>query len=301
MEVAEVKIRKKKKLGSYPYVSVVFSITLALFVIGLFGILLIYANKLTQAIQENVEIQVFLNQTISSGDRLKIQKTLASKEYIDLPEGQGQEAVVFISKEDAAAEFIEETGEDFRQFLGENPLHDAFVIHVKPEYYAPTELQKIKLDIERLNGVFEVAYVESLINSINRNVAKISLVLVGFAVLLVVIVAILINNTIRLALFSQRFLIRSMQLVGATASFIQRPFLTRSLLHGILGGIFAGGLLLAILEYAQQQIEDLSKLQSTQELIFLVGSLLVMGGAMGFVSTYRAVRKYLKMSLDQLY
>nr|WKN34319.1 permease-like cell division protein FtsX [Tunicatimonas sp. TK19036] len=299
MEVAEVKIRKKKKLGSYPYVSVVFSITLALFVIGLFGLLLIYANKLTQVIQENVEVQVFLNQTISSSDRLKIQKTLSSKEYIDPQEGE--DPVFFISREEAAAEFIEETGEDFRQFLGENPLRDAFVIHVKPEYYDPTELKKIKLDIERMNGVFEVAYVESLIDAINRNVAKISLVLVGFALLLVIIVAILINNTIRLALFSQRFLIRSMQLVGATASFIQRPFLTRSLLHGILGGIFASGLLLAIMEYAQQQIEDLDQLQSLQEIIILLVALLIIGGVMGFVSTYRAVKKYMKMSLDQLY
>ncbi len=299
MEVTEVKIRKKKKLGSYPYVSVVFSITLALFVIGLFGLLLIYANKLTQVIQENVEIQVFLNQTISPSDRLKIQKTLANKEYIEQQEGQ--EAVVFISKEEAAQDFIEETGEDFRQFLGENPLRDAFVIHVKPEYYEPTQLNKIKLDIERQRGVFEVAYVESLIDAINRNVTKISIILVSFAALLIIIVAILINNTIRLALFSQRFLIRSMQLVGATASFIQRPFLSRSLLHGILGGLFAGGLLFILTKYAQQQVEDLAQLQSTEELIILIVSLIVIGGFMGFISTYRAVKKYLRMSLDQLY
>ena len=299
MEVTEVKIRKKKKLGSYPYVSVVFSITLALFVIGLFGLLLIYANKLTQVIQENVEIQVFLNQTISPSDRLKIQKTLANKEHIEQQEGQ--EAVVFISKEEAAQDFIEETGEDFRQFLGENPLRDAFVIHVKPEYYEPTQLNKIKLDIERQRGVFEVAYVESLIDAINRNVTKISIILVSFAALLIIIVAILINNTIRLALFSQRFLIRSMQLVGATASFIQRPFLSRSLLHGILGGLFAGGLLFILTKYAQQQVEDLAQLQSTEELIILIVSLIVIGGFMGFISTYRAVKKYLRMSLDQLY
>lgn len=299
MEVTEVKIRRKKKLGSYPYVSVVFSITLALFVIGLFGLLLLYANKLTQVIQENVEIQVFLNQTISPGDRLKIQKTLANKEYIEPQEGQ--DPIQFISKEDAAQEFIEETGEDFRQFLGENPLRDAFVIHVKPEYYESTELKKIKLDIERMRGVFEVAYVESLIDAINRNVAKISAVLISFALLLMIIVAILINNTIRLALFSQRFLIRSMQLVGATASFIQRPFLTRSLIHGILGGLLAGGLLFFVIQYAQQQVDDLSELQTVQELVILLVGLLVLGGLIGFISTYRAVRKYLKMSLDQLY
>ncbi len=299
MEVKEVKIRKKKKLGSYPYVSVVFSISLALFVIGLFGLLILHANRLTQIIKENIEIQVYLNHTISENDRIKIQKTLANKEYIALSNEQPQ--ISFISKEEAAEDFIEETGEDFIQFLGENPLRDAYIINIKPEYYEGQELQKIKLDIERISGVFEVIYVESLINSINKNVAKISIVLVSFAVLLIIVVAILINNTIRLALFSQRFLIRSMQLVGATRRFIQKPFLLRSFFHGLLGGIFASLLLLLILNYANQQIEDIEALQEPLKIIILLTGLLLMGGFMGFLSTYRAVKKYLKMSLDELY
>ena len=298
-EVKEAKFRRKKKLGSYPYVSVVFSITMALFVIGLFGLLLLHANALSQMIRENVEIQIFLNQTIAENDRLKIQKTLSSKEYI--AETEGGQQISFISKEEAAEDFIKETGEDFRQFLGENPLRDAFVIRIKPEYYNTEALQKIKLDIERLGGVFEVTYVESLVESINKNVAKISIVLISFAVLLVIIVSVLINNTIRLALFSQRFLIRSMQLVGATARFIQRPFLTRSVLHGFLGGLLAAALLLLILQYANRQIEDIDQLQDTYKIGILLGGLLLLGGTLGFLSTYRAVSKYLKMSLDELY
>ena len=298
-EVKEAKFRRKKKLGSYPYVSVVFSITMALFVIGLFGLLLLHANALSQMIRENVEIQIFLNQTIAENDRLKIQKTLSSKEYI--AETEGGQQISFISKEEAAEDFIKETGEDFRQFLGENPLRDAFVIRIKPEYYNTESLQKIKLDIERLGGVFEVTYVESLVESINKNMAKISIVLISFAVLLVIIVSVLINNTIRLALFSQRFLIRSMQLVGATARFIQRPFLTRSVLHGFLGGLIAAALLLIILQYANQQIEDIDQLQDTYKIGILLGGLLLLGGTLGFLSTYRAVSKYLKMSLDELY
>ena len=266
MEVKEVKIRKKKKLGSYPYISVVFSISLALFVIGLFGLLVLHANRLTRIIQENIEIQVYLNRTISENDRIKVQKILANKDYIADINGQPQ--IRFISKEQAAKEFVDKTGENFVQFLGENPLRDAYVIKIKPELYEGKELQKIKLDIERIGGVFEVTYVESLINSINRNIAKISVILVGFAALLVIIVAILINNTIRLALFSQRFLIRSMQLVGATRRFIQKPFLIRSLIHGILGGIFASILLMLILNYANQQIEDLSQLQDPAKFLF---------------------------------
>lgn len=299
MEVKEVKIRKKKKLGSYPYVSVVFSISLALFVIGLFGLLILHTNRLTQIIRENIEIQVYLNHTITDNDKIKIQKTLASKDYIALVNEQPQ--ISFISKEEAAQDFIEETGEDFIQFLGENPLRDAYVINIKPEYYDTKELQKVKLDIERISGVFEVTYVESLINSINKNVTKISIVLMGFAFLLVVIVAVLINNTIRLALFSQRFLIRSMQLVGATRQFIKKPFLMRSMLHGILGGIIASVLLTLVLNYTNQQIEDIDKLQEPVKIFILFGSLLVLGGFMGFFSTYRAVNKYLSMSLNELY
>lgn len=299
MEVKEVKFRKKKKLGSYPYVSVVFSISLALFVIGLFGLLILHANRLTRIIKENIEIQVYLNRTISENDKIKIRKTLSNKDYIAVVNGQPQ--ISFVSKEEAARDFIEETGEDFIQFLGENPLRDAYIINVKPENYTTEDLQKIRLDIERISGVFEVTYVESLINSINKNVTKISIVLVSFAALLVIIVAILINNTIRLALFSQRFLIRSMQLVGATRRFIKKPFLIRSFMHGILGGVFASFLLLLILNYANQQIEDIEKLQEPSKIVILFVSLLVLGGFMGYLSTYRAVNKYLKMSLDELY
>ena len=299
MEVKDVRHKKKKKLGSYPYVSVVFSITLALFVIGLFGLLMLHANSLTRMIRENVSMQVFLNRTISENDKIQIQKTLASKEYVAIIEEQPQ--ISFISKEEAADDFIEDTGEDFRQFLGENPLRDAYVVNINTDFQDSEELAKIKLDIERMSGVFEVTYVENLVRSINENLTKVSLVLAGFAVLLVIIVAVLINNTIRLALFSQRFLIRSMQLVGATAGFIQRPFLSRSFFHGVLGGILASILLVFVLQYANQQIEDLDQLQDPALVFALMGVLLLVGGFMGFLSTFRAVKKYLRMSLDELY
>ncbi|WPP50136.1 cell division protein FtsX [Catalinimonas niigatensis] len=299
MEVKEVRHKKKKKLGSYPYVSVVFSITLALFVIGLFGLLILHASSLTRVIRENVTMQIFLNQTISENDKIQIQKTLAGKEYVAVVENQPQ--ISFISREEAAKEFIEDTGEDFTQFLGENPLRDAYIININTAFQDTDSLAKVQLDIERMNGVFEVTYVENLIRSINENLAKVSLVLLGFAVLLIIIVAVLINNTIRLALFSQRFLIRSMQLVGATAGFIQGPFLRRSFLHGVSSGILASILLFFVLQYMNQQIEDIEQLQDPIRIFILMGLLLVIGGFMGFLSTYRAIKKYLKMSLDELY
>lgn len=295
----EKKYKKKKKLGSYPYLSVVFSITLALFVIGLFGLLLLHANQLKELIQQNIEVQVYLNKYITENQRIKINKTLANKDYVLKEDGIPQ--IAYISKEEAAQQFIEETGEDFTNFLGENPLRDAYSIKINAEFHEPDKLAGIKKDIEGISGVFEVTYIESLVDSINKNVTKISIVLASFALILLLTVIMLINNTIKLALFSQRFLIRSMQLVGATARFIQRPFLYRATLHGILAGIFAALILIGLMQYANQKIEDLSSLQDPENTLYLLLSLLLIGGFIGFLSTFRAVRKYLKMSLDELY
>lgn len=295
----EARSRKKKKLGSYPYTSVIFSITLALFVIGLFGLLLLHTNKLTEIIRENIEIQVYLEKGITNNQRIQIQKTLSSKDYAAIKSDEVQ--ISFVSKEDAAKEFIEETGEDFTAFLGENPLRDAYILRIAPEFHDAAKLKSIKEEIEKINGVFEVVYVESLVESINENMAKIGIFLLGFAAILLIAVVILINNTIKLALFSQRFLIRSMQLVGAKASFIQKPFLLRASLHGIFAGVLASSLLYLLMNFANKKIEDLATLQETDKILILFVSLLVLGALIGFSSTFRAINKYLKLSLDELY
>ncbi len=291
--VSERKFKKKKKLGNYPYLSVVFSITLALFVVGLFGLLIQHSNRLSQLIRENVEVQIYLNKFITENSKLKIHKTLSGKKYTA--------RVDLISKEQAAEQFIEETGEDFLNFLGENPLHDAFVLRTTPEYYQADSLLAIRQEIQSIAGVFEVTYLESLVDSINRNLTKMGLVLMGFSVLLLLTVAILINNTIKLALFSQRFLIRSMQLVGANAGFIQEPFLLRSAAHGIVGGILASALLFGVLTYAYQEVTELEILRNSQQQLYLFAGLVIFGALIGFLSSLRAVNKYLKMSLDELY
>lgn len=295
----EYRQRKKKKLGSYPYVSVVFSIFLSLVVVGLFGLLFIHANKLTSVIKENIEVQVYLKKGISDNQRIQVQKTLSSKDYIAKKSDELQ--IRFVSKEEAAEEFIQETGEDFTNFLGDNPLRDAYVINIGSESQSTEALQNIKDEIQNMTGVFEVVYVESLVESINKNLTKISLALLAFAAILILIVVLLINNTIKLALFSQRFLIRSMQLVGAKAGFIQKPFLLRSVWNGLTAGILASLAILGLLQFANREIEDLANLQSNSSLAILCGSLLLLGVIIGLGSTYRAIRKYLKLSLDELY
>lgn len=295
----EKKYRKKKKLGSYPFVSVVFSITLALFVIGLFGLLVILTNKLTNNIQENIEMQVFLNKDLTESDVVKISKTLSAKDYVTVKDGKPQ--VSIITKDEAAKRFTEETGEDFVSFLGDNPLRDVVVVKIKPEFHEAANLREVKKEIEFIRGVYEVSYIENLVNSINENLKKISIFLIGFSLILIIVVVVLINNTIKLALFSQRFLIRSMQLVGATAGFIQRPFLLRASAYGIIAGILSSLMLGGLLYFANSKIEGLSDLQSDDKLMILAGVLLFTGLIVGFMSTFAAIKKYLKLSLDELY
>lgn len=291
-------VTRKKKLGSYPSISVIASITLALFAIGVFGALVIYSKELEKTVKENIRIQVYLKRQLTTDERLKIEKQLAS--YPFLP-ATSEKPIQFISKEEAERQFVKETGEDFKKFLGENPLHDAYVLKVGEGYQSKESLAKIKANLEKIRGVFQVYYAENVIESINKNITQIGLALMGLVAVLLVIVVLLINNTLRLALFSQRFLIRSMQLVGAKRWFIQGPFLWRASLHGLLSGILASLFLAGLLSFATDRIAELKLIQNNDRLLLLMASLLILGIIVAVVSSYRAVSKYLKLSLDELY
>jgi len=297
--MAEVKYStRKKKLGSYPSLSVVASITLALFAIGVFGALVIYSRELERAVKENIKIQVYLKSQLTNEDRLKVQKELASKYFLAK---EAQSPIQFISKDEAAQQFIRETGENFKKFLGENPLHDAYLLRIDESFQSKQSLAKIKSEIEKMPTVFQVYYVENVIESINHNITQIGLAIMGLVAVLLLIVVLLINNTLRLALFSQRFLIRSMQLVGAKRWFIQGPFLWRASLHGLLSGIIACAFLAGLLSFATKRIAELKLIQNNDRLLLLMGSLLFLGILVAVISSYRAVSKYLKLSLDELY
>jgi cell division transport system permease protein len=207
----------------------------------------------------------------------------------------------FISDEEAAATFVQNTGEDFTKFLEDNPLRDSFVFSVADEFQSAEQLELIAKDLEVLPGVFEVSYMTDLVDSINKNLLKVSLVMGGFILILIITVIMLINNTIRIALFSQRFLIRSMQLVGATRGFIRKPFLIRAFFFGMLAGLIASGILFGLIQYTQANIEGFAVLQNLELMVILFGGLILIGGILSVLSTLRAVNKYLNMSLDELY
>jgi cell division transport system permease protein len=291
--------RRKKKLGSYPTPLVVFSITLALVVIGLFGLLLLHAHKLGEQVRENLEVQVYLERNLPETELLRLQQDLEHQPFVAVKDGHAQ--IRFVSKEEGARQLLESTGEDFRTFLDDNPLRDAYALKIRPEYTDTMHLRQLSHSLSSQRGVFEIQYPKSLFDSINQNLTKVSLLLVSFAVVLVVVVVILINNTIKLALFSQRFLIRSMQLVGATRFFIQQPFLRRATWQGFASGGLAALVLVALLQYAYLEVGQLKLLRDDRLTALLLLAVVGLGTVIGFLSSYRAVNKYLGVSLDELY
>ena len=291
--------KQKKTLGYFKFGSVLFSTTLSLFIVGLFGVILIQARTLSRLIRENIEVQVFLDKNLSSEELGQIRSDISGRPFVLVKEDSL--SMKFISDEEAAEIFIESTGEDFTKFLEDNPLRDSYVIGIAEEFQTSEQLEVIAKELESIPGVFEVSYMTDLVDYINKNLIKVSIVMLAFIAILIITVAMLINNTIRLALFSQRFLIRSMQLVGATRGFIRKPFLIRAWVFGMLAGAVSSGILFALISYAKSNIEGFALLQNEYLLFLLFGALIIIGGILSLFSTLRAVNKYLNMSLDELY
>jgi cell division transport system permease protein len=294
--------RVKKSLGSYPFVNVIFSISTALFMIGLFMLLAIVGSNVSADLKKGIEIQVFLNKNLSESELANVAEALSSKKYID--KSSGESKIRFLSKEEGAKALIEDTGEDFIKFLGANPLRDSYIINLGEGYQTNEKLEEVKRDIETIPDVFEVAYTQNLkqmVDDINDNIQKIGVIFGIFVIILLFTVVILINNAIKLALFSQRFLIRSMQLVGATSFFIKKPFVIRATLHGTLSGLLSSVLIGAIYLLIVQTLPDLQQMLFVWQMLLVFTFLLSLGGLIGYLSSYKAVSRYLKMKLDELY
>jgi cell division transport system permease protein len=261
--------------------------------LGLLGIIILNTQKLANNVKENIGFQVILNDNVKDVDVAKMQKTLDASEYVKSTE--------FINKEEAAARLQKDLGEDFIDFLGFNPLLSSINVHLKAEYANADSLAWIEKDMLDTKLVKEVIYQKSLVSMINENVQKISLVILGFSSLLMIIALALINNTIRLSIYSKRFIIKTMQLVGATQGFIRRPFVLNGIKHGIYGAVIAIAMLIGVLYFAQRQLPELSELQDQNMLATLFGIVIVLGIIISWISTSLAVRKYLRLKSDELY
>ena len=275
------------------YLTQIVSISLVLFLLGLLGFVLINARELSDYFRESLSFSVMLDEDAKEADIRMLQKDLDAKHFVKSTE--------YISKDQAAENLREELGEDFLSFMGYNPLLPSIDVYLLAEYTQPDSVLNIERYLMDYDVVNEVYFQESFLHLINENVKKISVFLLIFSGLLLFISLTIINNTIRLSVYSKRFIIRTMQLVGATRSFIRKPFLLRSVVHGIIAALFSVVLLMAILYFVEQEFYLLFTLQDIGLLLILFGSIIVLGILINLISTFFSVTKYLGISEDKLY
>src|SRR6201994_4937871 len=246
------------------YISTVFGIAMVLLMIGLLGLILVDANNLSRYVKENIVLNIFVDDAAHETDVLQLQKQLQGNPMV--------KDAQYVSKEIAARNLQKDMGEDFVKFLGYNPLSQSLDVYMNADYANNTDITKFKNELLKNPLVKEVKYQQSLVDQMNHNLTSISLILLAFAGIFVVVSVALINNTIRLAIYSQRFLIKSMQLVGATKGFIRKPFVLYGIWHGLLGGLIAIVILIGTLYFAYQQVPDLIVLQDYFEfgVVFLI-------------------------------
>jgi cell division transport system permease protein len=261
--------------------------------LGLLGLIVLHAKKLSDYVKENISLSVIMNENVKEARIMEFQKKLDISPFV--------KSTDYITKERAAAELKKELGEDFISFLGFNPLLPSIDVHLKAAYANNDSIQKIEKQLIADNSVKEVFYQKSLVNLVNENVKKISYVILGFSTLLVIIAVALINNTIRLSVYSRRFLIRSMQLVGATQGFIRKPFVILGIIQGLVASMVAILFLIGVLYISQKQLPELIGLQDIKLFLTLFSLVIVIGIIFTWLSTYFAVMKYLRLSTDKLY
>jgi cell division transport system permease protein len=291
MEEFEVSDASKKTKTIY--VSTVISISLVLLMLGLLGLILVHAKNLSNYVKENIVLNVIINEGTKEVDVLALQKQIEASSNV--------KSTQYISKELAARNLTQELGEDFIKFLGYNPLLSSIDVYLKADFANNASIDNFIKQFQKNPLINEVRYQKSLIDNINQNIRTISLVLLCFGGILLILAIALINNTIRLAIYSQRFLIKSMQLVGATRSFIRNPFIGYGILHGFIAGLIAIILLIGTLYFSQQQIPELIILRNYYEFGIVFLGVLGVGILISGLSTYFAVTKYLKSKSNNLY
>ena len=269
------------------------STTLVLLLLGMVVFFVLSANNLSTYVRENIGISVLVSDDMKEPEALKFQKTLNEKSYV--------KESVYISKEQALKEQTEAMGTDPAEFLGYNPFTASIEIKLNAQYANSDSIAWIEKEILTNKKVMEVSYPQNLIDSVNRNIQKVSIFLLGLAALLTLISFALINNTIRLAIYSKRFLIHTMKLVGANWSFIRRPFLVRNVWIGVLAGIMADAVLLGMAYMLVKYEPQLIEIITPNALLIVMASVFVFGLAITFLCAYISINKYLRMKVSALY
>lgn len=290
MKNSQEKANKRRLQGSS--VTTVISITLVLWMIGMLGMVILHSKKLSDLVKENIGFTIMLNDDLREADIRRMQKELDAEPFVKSTE--------YVTKEQAAKNMEEILEDDFIDFLGYT-LPPSIEVRLSASYANNDSLRVFANKLMKQTGVREVVYQEDLVQLLNKNIRSISIILLGFSAILLAISLVLVNNTIRLTVFARRFLIRSMQLVGATQGFIRRPFIRRGFVYGFISALLAIGLIILSMKFAMQQIPELSDLRDDKLYLILFAGVILLGLLFSWLSTFLAVRKYLRIKTDALY
>lgn len=275
------------------YLSSIISISLVLLLVGVAGMLLVNAKSVSDYFKENMQVTVMMKQTVDDDDALEFKKKLDGRRYI--------KSSLFVSKEQGRREMADMLGDDFLDVFETSPIPVSIDVTLNADYVSADSLEVVRTEISESPLVDEVVYQKSLVDALNANLSRISLVLGIFIALLLFISFVLINNTVRLNVFSRRFTIHTMKLVGATKSFIRAPFLVQSAFQGIFAAIIAIMVLVGMLFFVKSEFEQLFEVFRLELLLLVMGIVLVSGVAICMISTYFVVGKLVSLKKDELY
>lgn len=285
------KFQKRRLISSY--FSVVLSIFLVLFLLGILGFFIINSKKLADNFREKIAMTVFFKNDANASDLTAFEKELKAAEFT--------KSYVYVSKETAAKQHTEVIGEDFMKFLGTNPLQNSFDINLKADYVVKDSIAKIESKLRRNTMIADIVYDKQLVNLVNDNINKVSMWILIISGFLTVIAVLLINSSLRLSIYSHRFIIKTMQMVGATKAFIRKPFVMRSVKLGMIGAGLAIIALIGVLVYLQVNFPDLGILDDKLIIGLVLLFVFTIGILITWISTYFATQRFLNLRTDDLY
>ncbi|MFA9188990.1 permease-like cell division protein FtsX [Flavobacterium sp. FBOR7N2.3] len=285
------KFQKRRLISSY--FSVVLSIFLVLFLLGTLGLFIINSKKLADDFKEKIAMTVFFKNEAND--------TILKKFGTELKKAPYAKSIVYVSKDAAAKQHTDIIGEDFLTFLGENPLQNSYDIHIKADYVEKDSVAKIEQKLRTNPMISDIVYDKQLVNLVNDNIKKVSMWILVISVFLTFIAVLLINSSLRLSIYSNRFIIKTMQMVGATKSFIRKPFVMRSVKLGMLGAALAILALIGLLSYVNSNFPELGILENKVLILFVFAAVFGFGVLITWLSTHFATQRFLNLRTDDLY
>ncbi|WP_281310732.1 cell division protein FtsX [Flavobacterium flavigenum] len=285
------KFQKRRLISSY--FSVVLSVFLVLFLLGVLGLFIINSKKLANDFKEKIAMTVFFKNeatdSVTKAFDTELKRAPFAKSY------------VYVTKEKAAKEHTDIIGEDFLTFLGENPLLNSYDIHLKADYVERDSIVKIESNLRKNTMIEDIVYDKQLVNLVNDNIKKVSMWILIISGFLAVIAVLLINSSLRLSIHSNRFIIKTMQMVGATKAFIRKPFVMRSVKLGMLGAVLAIVALIALLLYVENNFPGLGIMEDKALIGLVLLAVFALGVLITWVSTHFATQRFLNLRTDDLY